>query len=86
MDSFLSAVSEARQEYMDEYRPELEKMRALKKSKQEDRKKAELKRMMRDLRVGKSPGASRTGGDDGDDDEQGADGQDARIKIGRAHV
>lgn len=79
MDSFLSAVSEARQEYMDEYRPELEKMRALKKSKQEDRKKAELKRMMRDLRVGKSPGASRTGGDDGDDDEQGGDGQDARI-------
>ncbi|CAO1621431.1 unnamed protein product [Parajaminaea phylloscopi] len=74
MDSFLDAVAEARREYVDEYRPELERIRNLKKGKEEDRKREEVRKMMRDLRVKGSASASAAskgtqGTAGGEDDE-----------------
>lgn len=67
MPSFLSAVAEARQEYLTEYRPELERIRNMRKAKEESRKKQEVQRLMRDLRVGRSGAGA---GDGADKDEQ----------------
>lgn len=58
MPSFLSAVDEARREYIEEYRPELERVRNMKRKKEEERKREEVRKMMRDLRI-KSSGSGR---------------------------
>lgn len=79
MDSFLSAVEEARKEYIDEYRPELERVRNLKKTKEEERKKEEIRKMMRDLRVKNSASTSATTGQQraGNADD---DAEDPRVR------
>lgn len=82
MPSFLSAVQEARQEYVDEYRPELEALRASRKQKQEERKKREVEKMMRDLRVkpsGKAPPKAATGARGGSGEVDDDDEEDPRI-------
>lgn len=45
------AIASARKEYMDEYRPELERIKAMKKQKEEDRKKEQVRKLMKDMRV-----------------------------------
>ncbi|EST07461.2 hypothetical protein PSEUBRA_002537 [Kalmanozyma brasiliensis GHG001] len=52
MDDFLAAVQEARQEYLDDYRPELERLAKQRDAKRETSKKEQLARLMKDMKVG----------------------------------
>lgn len=52
MDDFLAAVQEARQEYLDDYRPELERLAKERDAKRETSKKEQLARLMKDMKVG----------------------------------
>ncbi|SNX83419.1 related to XPA binding protein [Melanopsichium pennsylvanicum] len=52
MDDFLTAVQEARQEYLDDYRPELERLAKQRDAKRESSKKEQLARLMKDMKVG----------------------------------
>lgn len=61
MDDFIAAVQEARQEYLDDYRPELERLAKARDAKRETSKKEQLARLMKDMKVGakSSPAAKR---------------------------
>ncbi|SPO22955.1 related to XPA binding protein [Ustilago trichophora] len=52
MEDFLAAVQEARQEYLDDYRPELERLAKERDAKRESSKKEQLARLMKDMKVG----------------------------------
>lgn len=52
MEDFLAAVSEARQEYLEDYRPELERLAKERDAKRETSKKEQLARLMKDMKVG----------------------------------
>lgn len=54
MDNFLQAVQEARQEYLTDYRPDLERLARDRDEKRERSKKEQLARLMRDMKVGGS--------------------------------
>lgn len=59
MEDFLAAVQEARQEYLDDYRPELERLARERDAKRESSKKEQLARLMQDMKVGsKSAGSA----------------------------
>ncbi|PWZ00811.1 hypothetical protein BCV70DRAFT_200078 [Testicularia cyperi] len=51
MDDFLEAVQEARQEYLQDYRPELERLARERDEKRQNSKKEQLARLMRDMKV-----------------------------------
>lgn len=53
MSDFFDAVKEARKEYMDDYRPELDRVVKERANKKENDKKAQLDRMMKDMRLNK---------------------------------
>ncbi|GAC76438.1 60S ribosomal protein L9 [Moesziomyces antarcticus T-34] len=59
MDDFLNAVHEARQEYLDDYRPQLERLAKERDAKRESSKKEQLARLMKDMKVG-GKGAAKT--------------------------
>ncbi|KAN0061630.1 hypothetical protein ACQY0O_006478 [Thecaphora frezii] len=61
MSDFLSAVQEARQEYLDDYRPDLERLAAQRKAKREAEKRKQLERLMRDMNVGGQSGDAAQG-------------------------
>ncbi|CAO1635199.1 unnamed protein product [Sympodiomycopsis kandeliae] len=50
------AIQDARREYMDEYVPELNRVKEMKKKKEEERKKEQVRKLMKDMRVGKRAG------------------------------
>lgn len=58
MEDFLAAVQEARQEYLDDYRPELERLAKARDAKRETSKKEQLARLMKDMKVGPKPASS----------------------------
>lgn len=58
MEDFLAAVQEARQEYLDDYRPELERLAKERDAKRESSKKEQLARLMKDMKVGSKSSAS----------------------------
>ncbi|GAA6022897.1 hypothetical protein JCM10207_006855 [Rhodosporidiobolus poonsookiae] len=51
MDELFDAVQEARQEYENDYKPELEKLQAQRTKKAEEEKAASISRLMRDMKV-----------------------------------
>jgi hypothetical protein len=53
LTDFFKAVKEARQEYVDDYRPELEKVVQERADKKEKEKRAQLDKMMKDMRLTK---------------------------------
>ncbi|KAJ9478465.1 GPN-loop GTPase 1 [Pseudozyma hubeiensis] len=59
MDDFLAAVQEARQEYLDDYRPELERLAKQRDAKRETSKKEQLARLMKDMNVGKKSSSTQ---------------------------
>lgn len=59
MDDFLAAVQEARQEYLDDYRPELERLAKQRDAKRETSKKEQLARLMKDMNVGKKSSSAQ---------------------------
>lgn len=82
MTDLVGALNAAREEYEAEYKPELERIRNMKKAKEEGRKKAEVAKMMKDLRVshsttkkpptqqqGSSSSSRRTAAEVDDDDD-----------------
>ncbi|PWN18197.1 hypothetical protein BCV69DRAFT_285179 [Microstroma glucosiphilum] len=72
MSDVLSTISAARQEYLTEYRPELERLRQSRVEKENARKKEEVRRMMKDLRVGGKGGnpAGGSGGSRAEDEDK----------------
>ncbi|KIS70309.1 GTPase NPA3 [Mycosarcoma maydis] len=52
MDDFLAAVQEARQEYLNDYRPELERLAKQRDAKRETSKKEQLARLIKDMNMG----------------------------------
>lgn len=60
MDDFLAAVQEARQEYLDDYRPELERLAKERDAKRETSKKEQLARLMKDMKVGSKSSSSQS--------------------------
>lgn len=52
MEDFLAAVQEARQEYLEDYRPQLERLAKERDAKRETSKKEQLARLMKDMKVG----------------------------------
>lgn len=52
LDDFLQAVHEAREEYLTDYRPDLERLARDRDQKRERSKKEQLARLMRDMKVG----------------------------------
>lgn len=60
MDDFLAAVQEARQEYLDDYRPELERLAKQRDAKRETSKKEQLARLMKDMNVGNKSANTNT--------------------------
>lgn len=77
LDDFFNAVQSARQEYIDDYRPELDRIVQERAAQKQHDKKFQLDKLMRDMRLAKSgDGAHRTGAggnDDADDDDEGKD-------------
>lgn len=53
------AITDARREYMDEYVPELQRVKEMKKKKEEERKKEQVRKLMKDMRVGKKAGTQQ---------------------------
>jgi GTPase SAR1 family protein len=64
---FYKAVEEARKEYVDDYRPELEKVVQERADKKEKEKKAQLDKMMRDMKLAKGKGGKEVEGEGEDD-------------------
>lgn len=60
MQDFLAAVQEARQEYLDDYRPELERLAKERDAKRETSKKEQLARLMKDMKVGSKSSLSQS--------------------------
>jgi hypothetical protein len=71
LSDFYKAVGEARQEYVEDYRPELEKVVQERADKKENEKKAQLDKLMKDMKLakGNENGKQRGRGDDEEDDE-----------------
>jgi erythromycin esterase-like protein len=62
--AFFSAVQEARQEYLDDYRPELERVKRERDEKRERKKGEEVARLMRDMAMGEQAGAKEDGAEE----------------------
>lgn len=60
MEDFLEAVKEARQEYLDDYRPELERLAKERDAKRETSKKEQLAKLMKDMKVGSKSSSQNT--------------------------
>ena len=77
MDEFLGAVQAARREYLDEYRPQLERMLAQRAENRAKGQRAQLERLMKDMRTPRPEGldaarrAARAGPEEEDEEEVG---------------
>lgn len=73
-EDFFGAVSSAREEFVNEVRPEVESMATERRDKQEREKQDSLKRLMRDMKLGggakKGEGRKKGKGAQGDDEEE----------------
>ncbi|EPQ31786.1 uncharacterized protein PFL1_01118 [Pseudozyma flocculosa PF-1] len=74
LPSFFEAVNEARQEYITDYRPDLERLAAQRKEKREGEKRRQLEKLMRDMQVDSKSAAPRPAApstrEDGDGEEE----------------
>ena len=68
--AFFSAVQEARQEYLDDYRPELERVKRERDEKRERKKGEEVARLMRDMAMGEQAGAKEDGAEEEEEASQ----------------
>ena len=77
LDEFLGAVQAARREYLDEYRPQLERMLAQRAENREKGQRAQLERLMKDMRTPRPEGldaarrAARAGPEEEEEEEVG---------------
>lgn len=67
LPDLLQAIQSAREEYTTEYLPELQRLKQVKKQKEEDRKKEQVRKLMKDMRVSGKPRGDQVKDDDDDD-------------------
>ncbi|PWN90375.1 hypothetical protein FA10DRAFT_293993 [Acaromyces ingoldii] len=72
IDAFHEAVASARQEFLEEYKPDLERMQKERVEKREKDKKTQLDKLMKDMNVGSKgkPGQEKERGDADEEDEE----------------
>ncbi|KAK0545487.1 hypothetical protein OC846_005652 [Tilletia horrida] len=84
IDDFLRAVQEARQEYLTDYRPELERLAAQKEARAERDKQRNIDRFMRDMALSNDGSGAKSGGGRFGDDKWPEDEEEDAAELAAA--